>query len=441
MKTIPYSKSIPVKHSCDVLVAGGGPAGIAAAVYAARQGAKVRVIEAGTCLGGLGTAGLVPAFMPFTDGVNFLAGGFGKELRDRLGASGGLHAGTDSIKVEALKRLYERMFDEDGVEYSYHTKLIDVVKDDSGANVKLAVCAAKSGVFAIEAKAFVDGTGDGDLCVMAGAKFKQGGADGATMPGTLCTLWSGIDWETARGPKGKGQEEKNLEPAIRDGVFTHEDRHLPGMWRVGEKLGGGNIGHTFGVDGTDEESLTKAYAWGRKSILEYERFYKNYLRGYEDMELVVSGALLGIRETRRITCDYELSMNDFKPDSAFDDEIGRYSYPIDIHIAKPDKASFDRYVRNISTRLEKGENYALPYRSLIPQGLDNVWVAGRCMGTDREMQASIRVMPCCFITGQAAGAAAAMSANSGTTSRTVPIRKLQAALKSAGAYLPNFRDN
>ncbi|MCL1910396.1 MAG: FAD-dependent oxidoreductase [Kiritimatiellaeota bacterium] len=439
MKTLNYSKSIPVKHTCDVLVAGGGPAGIAAAVYAARRGAKVRVIEAGTCLGGLGTAGMVPAFTNFTDGVNFLAGGFGRELCERLEAIGGFHgAGYHCIKVEPLKRLYERMFEEEGVEYSYHTKLIDVRKNETGANVTHVVCAAKSGVFAIGAKAFVDGTGDGDLCVLAGASFVKGDASGAMMPGTLCTLWGGIDWDIVRGPEGKGYEERNLEPAISDGVFTLEDRHLPGMWRVGEKLGGGNIGHTFGVDGTDEDSLTKAYAWGRKSILEYERFYKNYLRGYENMELVVSAQLLGVRETRRITCDYELNFNDFNARAIFDDEIGRYSYPIDIHIAKPDKASFDAFVKHLATRLGHGESYGLPYRSLTPRGLDNVWVAGRCIGTDREMQASIRVMPCCFITGQAVGLAAAMCADTNLTSRTLPLRDLQSKLKHAGAFLPNL---
>ena len=148
-KKIRYAKSSPVKYKADVLVVGGGPAGVAAAVCAARQGAKVRLIEAGTCLGGLGTAGLVPAFMQFTDGVNFLAGGFGKELVDRLKADGGLW-GESSIKVEALKRLYERMLDEAGVAFTYHTQLIDVVK--RGSRIATAVCAAKSGLHAIEAE-------------------------------------------------------------------------------------------------------------------------------------------------------------------------------------------------------------------------------------------------------------------------------------------------
>ncbi|MGI5868456.1 MAG: FAD-dependent oxidoreductase [Kiritimatiellia bacterium] len=432
--TIRYAKSIPVKYRADVLVVGGGPAGAAAAVCAARQGAKVRLIEAGSCLGGLGTAGLVPAFMQFTDGINFLAGGFGRELYDRLKADGGLW-GDSSIKVEALKRLYESMLQEAGVEFTYHTQLIDLVK--RGKRVEKAVCAAKSGLYAIEAQAFIDGTGDGDLCVLSGARYAQGDEQGNTMPGTLCTLWGGIDWDVVWGPKGVRPCNAKIEQAFKDGVLSLEDRHLPGMWRVGEKLGGGNIGHTFGVDGTDEVSLTEAYIWGRKSHLEYERYFKEYLRGFEKMELVVSAPLMGIRESRRIRCDYELNVADFDPASTFPDEIGRYSYPIDIHIAKPDRESYDQYVKDFSKRLGKGESYAIPYRSLTPVGLDNVWVSGRCIGTDRGMQASIRVMPCCYITGQAVGIAAALAVAKGVVSREINVKTLQRRLKKIGGYLPN----
>lgn len=203
------------------------------------------------------------------------------------------------------------------------------------------------------------------------------------------------------------------------------------MWRVGETVGGGNIGHTFEVDGTDEESLPRALQWGRKSLLEYERYYKGYLKGFEAMELVATGSLLGVRETRRIIGDYVLNVNDFNPSSTFDDEIGRYSYPIDIHIARPDKESYDAFHKEFtSMRLGKGESYGIPYRILTPKGLDNALVAGRCVSTDRSMQASIRVMPGCYITGQAAGVAAAMAARAGTSTRHINVRDLQGRLNS-----------
>ena len=339
------------------------------------------------------------------------------------------------IRAEVLKRVYDSLLEDAGVPFSLQTKLIDVVTDNG--HVSEAVCAGKSGMFAIRAKVFVDATGDGDLAAMAGAPYEMGDDDGNMMPGTLCSLWSGIDWQQVRA-SGLGTGNSRIEEAFKDGVFTLEDRHLPGMWRVGAAVGGGNIGHTFEVDGTDEESLTRAYVWGRKSMLEYERYYKEYLKGFEDMELVATGSLLGVRETRRIMGDAILNKDDFRPDSVFEDEIGRYSYPIDIHIARPDRESYETFAREFSTlRLGKGESYGIPYRILTPKGLDNTLVAGRCVSTDRNMQASIRVMPGCYITGQAAGMAAAMAAQKQCDTRRISVKALQRNLVAIGAYLPN----
>jgi len=434
--TLSYRRELNVRYEPDVLVVGGGPAGVAAALAAAKQGVSVRLVEAHSCLGGMGTAGMIPAFMQFTDGVNFLAGGVGKLVLDSLRTAGGtVPAEGMGIRAEVLKRVYDALLVDAGVPYTLHTQLVDVVADQG--HVHEAVCAGKSGMFAIRAKVFVDCTGDGDLAAFAGAAYEKGDANGNMMPGTLCSLWAGIDWPTVRA-SGLGTGNKRIEDAFKDGVFTLEDRHLPGMWRVGETVGGGNIGHTFEVDGTDEESLTRALQWGRKSLLEYERYYKDYLKGFEAMELVATGSLLGVRETRRIIGDYVLNVNDFNPSSTFDDEIGRYSYPIDIHIARPDKESYDAFQKEFtSMRLGKGESYGIPYRILTPRGLENALVAGRCVSTDRSMQASIRVMPGCYITGQAAGVAAAMAAQAGTSTRSIDIRDLQARLKVMGAYLPN----
>jgi len=433
---VKLTRTLPVRHEVDILVVGGGPAGAAAAVTAARQGKDVYLIESHTCLGGIGTAGGVPVFMQFTDGVNFLADGFGRELLHRLQTSGGTHPpGGFCIKAETLKRVYDELLTKAGVSFTFHTQLIDV--ETEGDRVTAAICAGKSGMFAIRAQIFVDSTGDGDLCAFSGAPFEKGNENGAMMPGTLCSFWAGIDWDAVQ-EGGLGAGNSRIEDAFQYGVFTLEDRHLPGMWRVGEKLGGGNIGHAFDLDGTDEVSLTKALLWGRKSLLEYERYYKEYLKGFEEMELVATGSLLGVRETRRITGDYVLNVGDFNSRAVFGDEIGRYSYPVDIHIARPDKESHERFMKEFtSMRLGVGESYGIPYRTLTPKGLANVLVAGRCVSTDRQMQASIRVMPGCYITGQAAGMAAAMMVEGESDSRGVAVAELQQRLRGMGAYLPN----
>ena len=434
--TITYGRRLDIRHQVDILVVGGGPAGIATALAASRQGAVVRLIEAHSCLGGMGTAGMVPAFMQFTDGENFLAGGIGQEILAALQeADGSVPPDGMGIRAEVLKRVYDKLLTDAGIPFTFHAQLVDVTVDKG--QVHEAICAGKSGLFAIRAKVFVDCTGDGDLAALAGAPYEKGDTNGNMMPGTLCSLWAGINWKKVyESTLGAGNS--RIEEAFKDGVFTLEDRHLPGMWRVGDVLGGGNIGHTFDLDGTDEESLTRAYLWGRKSLQEYERYYKSYLKGFEDMELVATGSLLGVRETRRIVGDYVLNIEDFKCLAVFDDEIGRYSYPVDIHIAKPDRESYDKFCKEYSTlRLGKGESYGIPYRILTPQGLKNVLVAGRCVSTDRNVQSSIRVMPGCYITGQAAGVAAAMVVQAETDTRGIDIRALQAKLKAMGAYLPN----
>lgn len=434
-----FRREIPVRQEVDVFVAGGGPAGCAAALAAARQGRSVFLAERHTCLGGMGTAGMVPVFMQFSDGVSFLAGGVGHEIAERLARACGFELRDClAIQAEVLKRLYDDLLLDAGVGFTFETALIAVEKE-SADRVGLAVLAAKSGLFAVRAKVFIDATGDGDLAAWAGAPFEKGDAEGSLMPGTLCSLWANVDWEAvAKGGLGAG--ESQLESAFRDGVFTLPDRHLPGMWRVGDGIGGGNIGHTFGVDSTDERSVTKALLWGRKVILEYERYYKEYLKGFERMALVATASLLGIRESRRILGDYVLNLEDFKGRAVFDDEIGRYAYPVDIHASKPDEANYRKFAEEFRTlRYGKGESYGIPYRVLVPRGLSNVLVAGRCVSADRYLQGSIRVMPGCYITGQAAGLAAALAIERGTDTRGFPVAELQRRLKAIGAFLPNLR--
>ena len=431
---IQYQKSLSVKYETDVFVAGGGPAGLTAAVAAARGGKKVFLAEASGMFGGLATTALVPAFAPFTDGVNVLASGIGLELRNAAAPDLPVSTYWTPIRAEALKRACDTLAVESGIEFSFFTRVCDVIVKNG--HVEYVVCDGKSGLFAVKAAVYIDCTGDGDLCAAAGASFSLGDENGEVMPSTLCSQWANIDFSVR-----KISDDSKLDEAIRDGVFSIPDRHLPGM-QIADRasgVGGGNISHTYvTTDPTDEVSLTKGMVDSRARLPEYEAYYKKYLKGYEHMTLVNTGSVLGVRESRRILCDYTLNVDDFLSRAVFEDEIGRYCYPIDIHRKYATPEEYEAFIKEYfeKYRYKNGESYGIPYRSLVVRDLDNVLVAGRCMGVDKPMQASIRVIPGCYITGQAAGAAAAIAVQTGDI-RKVETDALKKALISLGAYLPN----
>ena len=437
-ETLTFAQELPVRHDVDVFVAGGGPGGVTAALAAARHGKSVFLAEAQGALGGMGTLGLVPVFMTFGDGVNTLAAGLGSEILERLQAADGTGPSSRGIQPEALKRVYDDLVSDAGIVFRFYTTLIGVVAEDGWAAA--AVLAGKSGLYAVRAKVFVDGTGDGDLAAMVGAPYEKGDDDGGMMPGTLCSQWAGIDWDRfhqACNERPGFSQRSELERAFADGVFRQHDLHLPGIFRMGRTLGGGNINHLYGIDNTDEANVTEAMVLGRKLVLEYERYYKEYLVGFEDMELTQTGALPGIRETRRITGDYVLGLEDFKSRASFPDEIGRYCYPVDIHPNVPDPKAYAAFEKQFHDELRygRGESYGIPYRILTPLGTQNVYVTGRCVSSDRYVQGSIRVMPGCFITGQAVGTAAAMAVDGDRRTRAVDVQALREALRRDGAYV------
>ena len=203
-----------------------------------------------------------------------------------------------------------------------------------------------------------------------------GDENGDVMPATLCSQWTGIDPEEYR----KANIPEALEKAIADGVFTYADRHLTGLNLRSGALHGGNIGHIFGFRACDNRSASDAMIWGRKSLLEYQEFYRKYVRGCENITLSGTANMLGIRESRRILCDYTLKSRDFLARRKFADEIGRYCYPIDIHIMNTSDAELERFNREYrGMKYNAGESYGIPLRALIPHSPmhsppDGAWV-------------------------------------------------------------------
>jgi hypothetical protein len=435
---IVFSRSLPVKVETDVMVCGGGPAGVAAAVAARHAGARVFLAEGFTCFGGMGTAARVPVFMQWGDGMRDLASGFGTRFRDRLQRAGAMNRGV--FDFEAVKREYDSVMVESGADFVFQTRVIDVILE--GAAIKYAVVAAPSGVWAVEAKVFIDATGNGDVAVQAGVPFEKGDSSGHMMPASLLSAWSGVDWERwakerPQVPQPFGAE---LARAAADGVFKEADLHMTGLYKSPSGIATANIGHIFSLDGTDERSLTKGYLRGRESMKEYERYFQEYLKcGLENIRLVETAAMMGVRETRRIMGDYVMTLDDYMKRAVFPDEIGRYAYPIDIHPSSADKEAYEKHREEFDKiyKYQRGESYGIPYRILCAKGIKNLLVAGRCVSTDQKVQASIRVMPACYITGQAAGFAAALAVDSTADVHQVDVKSLQQRLQNFGAYLPN----
>lgn len=455
MNYLEYARQLPVESGFDLIVVGGGPSGVAAAIAAGRMGCKVALIEQTGCLGGLGTSGLVNVFMPFADGRRTLMGGIGIEfvqaLHDRALLPSSVSAETwqqgrrEAVPFngEGLKLLMDEFVQSAGIELRFFTSMIDVVM--SGAQIQAIVLSGKERLYAMQARYYIDATGDATLSAMAGVPFEVGDGRGNTQPPTLCSTVSNVDLERYRAFRDRTRRPGDwqsllvpLQQAIEDGVFSEPELHLPGIFVCGEGYGILNAGHIFGLDCLQDADLSKGMILGRKKAQEYLRFYRNYVEGCEHMTHMSTGSILGVRETRRIVGEYVLNVDDFCARRSFDDEIGRFNYSVDIHRSSPSQQDYEQLVEEFTRgyRLGKGESYGIPYRTLVPKGIDNLLVSGRCISTDRGVQGSIRVMPCCLITGHAAGAAAALCGKRDIAPRDLDAGLLRSALREQGAYLP-----
>jgi len=285
----------------------------------------------------------------------------------------------------------------------------------------------------VGAKTFVDATGDAVLSNLCGVVCREAGRDTPhIMPATLCSLCASLDWDRFKG------QQKEVEQAIKDGFFSQPDEHLPGFFRVGERVGSLNAGHLFNLNSLRCKSLTDGVMLGRRLAQEYLAFYRKYVPGCENLEHVTTASLVGVRESRRIVGEYEMNVNDLTGCRQFPDQIGVFAKAIDIHPYDNSKAEYDRYFEEYHKygRLKVGAFFGIPYGVLVPKGWNNLWVAGRCVSTDVKVQGSIRVQPAASMMGQAAGTAAVQSIRTGRPAAEIDTEVLVATLRKAGAYLP-----
>jgi hypothetical protein len=454
MTTLQYTRSLPVEDGFDVVVAGGGPSGVAAAVAAARMGCKTALLEQAGYLGGLGTGGLVNVFMPCADGERGLMGGIGQEVVETLHRRGFLHPAVTpdfwlrerrsiAYNGEGMKLVLDEIVTGAGVDLRFFTNVLDVVAD--GPKVTTLIVQAKERMYALRARYFVDATGDATVTAAAGFATEFGDEKGEIQAGTLCSTLGNVDVERyraymqrARRPGDWQPIDEPLDRAIKDGVFTQPDRHLPGIFLWGEGYGILNAGHLFAMNFLDDKDLTRGMVFGRKIAQEYMTFYRKYIPGCENMVHVATAPMVGVRETRRIVGEYKLVVDDYQARRSFPDEIGRFNYGVDIHRSNVSLEAYKALVEELTKtyKLGVGESYGIPYRSLIPKGAANLLVAGRCIAADRQMQGSVRVMPGCYITGHAAGVAAALCAQACIAPQTLDPQLLRSTLRQQGAYIP-----
>ena len=405
----------------NLIVVGGGFAGVAAAMEAARHGVTVLLVDKYNCLGGTAVGGLVLPFMPYStreEGNDRpLTGDLFLEIVDGLDKLGGLGANRKCFDEEILKLVLQRMCIKYGVELLFNTTVTDVTTENG--KIKSLSAWGKSRRLTLTADAFIDATGDAELSVLAGASYRLGREeDQLCQPMTLSFRVGGVNIPKAR-------EHRQLLNDLylkwqAEGKITNPRENVLLFSTCHDTVYHFNTTRVVKHDPTDPMEVTKAEIIAREQVFEIMELLKE-IPGYENAFLQSTALQIGIRESRMVEGLYKLTVEDLKGLARFEDAIAVANYDIDIH--NPEGAGTSHYY------FAPGDWYEIPYRCLVPKGFDNLLVAGRCISSTHEAQASYRIMPYCSELGQAAGAAVAVAQQNGTTLPNVDIQKLQTILR------------
>jgi ribulose 1,5-bisphosphate synthetase/thiazole synthase len=439
-KIVEDSHETPVGGEYDVLVVGGGVAGLAASIAAARSGARTLLLERYGFLGGMATAGMVGAFCGFfTPGSQkkTIIGGIASNLLERLKYRGGLSEKRTSkvntkiavyhYNPEVFKFVAEEAAVQGGVELLFHTLVVDVIWEIKGSQLSGVIVENKSGRFAFLSRIIIDATGDGDVAARAGAPYEIGDGKGTVQSMTTMFRMAHVDVEkirdldlqALRNKLQEAREKKLFDFSRTDPVVFH----APPFGIVSANITG--IPNLSGIDAQD---LTRAEIEGRRQIFQYLNFFRAYEAGFKDAEVCCIAPQVGVRETRRILGEYILAENDVLKGKKFDDAIAMGAWPVEFH---------DPATGRIQWKfLEKEDDYyTIPLRCLIPRNLDNLLVAGRCISASHIAQASSRVIGQALATGEAAGILASQSANLKQNPREIDSKEIRRELIQQGAIL------
>lgn len=413
----------------DVIVAGGGFSGVAAAVAAARRGCKVLLIERNNCLGGAAAGNLVNPFMGYwthADGKrDYMSAGIFREILDGLDAGDALGSNGMTFSEEYLKLFLNRFALQNGVQLLFNTIVTGVKKD--GDTVKAVNICNKSGNLAVHAAVFVDATGDADLAAAAGVPFDCGREeDGFCQPMTLCFRVANVSTVYEKAKRAEITAVYNRWKA--EGKITNPredvlifDTLCPSIWHCNTT----RVVKRSPIDGFD---ITAAEIEAREQAWQIFAMLKAEIPGFENAVLVSTALQIGVRESRRIKGLHTLTAEELKDCTVFPDSIAVGNYDIDIH--NPAGSGTSHYY------FKDGTYYTVPYRSLVPEsGTTNLLVTGRCISATHEAQASIRIMPFCCCFGEAAGEAAALAVQENCAVSQVDVPTLQARLVANGARI------
>lgn len=411
----------------DVLVAGTGFAGTAAAISAARGGKKVILFDKFNAPGGAAAVNLVTPFMPYwtinkeRNKREYLTGGIFSEIVGKLRELGAME-GDDKFSDEYLKLVLNRMIKEAGVTVLYHAYLKDVEKE--GKSIKSVTVSALGQDIKIAADTFIDATGDGVLSYLAGCSFMLGrNGDNLCQPMTLCFRVANVD--VGRFYAEMPEMQKLYKEKQSSGEIRNPRENILTFVVPAKGIIHFNTTRVVKLNPTDPFDVTEAEFAAREQVFELFDLLKANFSSMKDADLIMTAAGIGVRESRMIEGEHILTANDLKECTKFPDSVARGNYDIDIH--NPEGTGTSHYY------FAPGEYYTIPYRSLTVKDADNLLVAGRCISADHEAQASIRIMPICASTGEAAGIAASLAP--GGRVKEVDIKALRERLTASGALI------